>query len=258
MKSNHEKFLSTWNEQHTSRSTFARSSAGRSARLCLAGHPVQSGGRAQCNIKNERRPRRFISHFHFLITVSAYRGPALPPLPHRFLLPPSSPWRRALGSSFSFRIAPSRALPLSLLLSLSLYPVITSPIAFIDLPITVLSRYNGVAESGPDCHVRLHPATYMSEQERSPRGAAAVAAVAAAAAVLSIERTTFRTAATTVPSLTALSALSRFYYRTRRQEYLIASGDLKHRWRASERVSHIICARFIVRTRLKLKTFTRR
>jgi len=90
-------------------------------------------------------------------------------------------------------------------LSLSLYPVITSPIAFIDLPITVLSRYNGVAASGPNRHVRLRPATYMSEQERS-----SPPLLLAAAAVLSIERTTFRAAtaaaATTVPSLTALSA----------------------------------------------------
>lgn len=181
--------------------TIARRMCGAS--VSTAGHPVQYGGRAQRNIKNERRPRRFISHFHFLITVSAYRGPARPP----FLTASSPaalfpPWRRALGSSFSFRIAPSRALPLSLLLSFSLYPVITSPIAFIDLPITVLSHYNGVAASGPDCHVRLRPATYMSEQERSPRGAAA-----GVAAVLSIERTTFRAAATTVPSLTALSRL---------------------------------------------------
>lgn len=153
--------------------------AADSTRSCLAGHPVQSGGRAQCNIKNERRPRRFISHFHFLITVSAYRRPACPPFLSASSPAAPSSWRRALGSSFSFRIAPSRALPLSLL-SLSLYPVITSPIAFIDLPITVLSRYNGVAASGLDCHVRLRPATYMSEQERSPRGTAAVAAAAAA------------------------------------------------------------------------------
>lgn len=176
------------------------------AHPCLAGHPVQSGGRAQYNIKNERRPRRrFISHFHFLITVSAYRRARSPAVPRRFLSRPLRR-RRALGSSFSFRIAPSRASPSrSPSFSLSLYPVITSPIAFIDLPITVLSRYNGVALSGPDCHVRLRPATYMSEQERSPRGATAVAAVAAvAAAVLSIGRTTFRAA--TATSLTALSA----------------------------------------------------
>jgi len=118
------------------------------------------------NVTLKTSGSRFISHFHFLITVSAYRGSARPPL--RFLPPPLSLWEQALGSSFSFRSALAR-LPLSLLLSLSLYPVITSPIAFIDLPITVLSRYNGVAASGPDCHVRLCPATYMSEQERSPR-----------------------------------------------------------------------------------------
>lgn len=175
------------------------------AHPCLAGHPVQScGGRAQCNIKNERRPRRFISHFHFLITVSAYRGARSPASSPAAPSSPSPPWRRVLGSSFSFRIAPSRVPPLASLPSLSFYPVITSPIAFIDLPITVLSHYNGVAPSGPDCHVRLRPATYTSEQERSPRGAATVAA--AAAAVLSIGRTTFRVATTTVPSLTALSA----------------------------------------------------
>lgn len=55
----------------------------------------------------------------------------------------------------------------------------------------------------------------MSEQERSPRGAAAVAGVAAAAAaVLSIERTTFRAATNGPVPHGFVTALSRFYYRT--------------------------------------------
>lgn len=80
--------------------------------------------------------------------------------------------------------------------TLSFYPVITSPIAFIDLPITVLSRYNGVAASGPNRHVRLRAATYMSEQERSNPDARTFSTkpllLLLLLAVLSIERTTFR------------------------------------------------------------------
>lgn len=59
----------------------------------------------------------------------------------------------------SFTLSPSSSLSpvfsssLSFALSLSFYPVITSPITFIDLPITVLSRYNGVAASGPTTSV---------------------------------------------------------------------------------------------------------
>lgn len=53
----------------------------------------------------------------------------------------------------SLFLSPIFSSSLSFALSLSLYPVITSPIAFIDLPITVLSRYNGVATSGPTTFV---------------------------------------------------------------------------------------------------------
>jgi len=79
---------------------------------------IPEGGGLNVTLKTSAP--RFISHFHFLITVSAYRGPlarpflfvsSLPASPRR---PPPSSSTRALESSFSRRIAPSLALSSSL------------------------------------------------------------------------------------------------------------------------------------------------
>jgi len=207
-----------------------------SERPCLAGHPVQSGGRAECNIKNERRGR-FISHFHFLITVSAYRGSAR----SAFLTASSPAVSFPPGDEFSgarsLFVSRLRALFVSLSLSLSLRPSLP-PSFFLSLS---LSLSLSVPLSGNNFTYRLHWSPYhcfISLQWRrgewaglprpSPSGdlherIGKIAARSRCRCWLPLLLLSCRSKGRLSEqqqqrSLTALSALSRFYYRTRRQE----------------------------------------